>query len=71
MPSSRPPRTRNSAPASGTNPVRQLRASDLRGVARLATQATTSISRVAEGVHQSVRGTLGLPGGAEPGRAGG
>ncbi|PJI99332.1 PGAP1-like protein [Acidovorax sp. 69] len=51
------------------NPLRQLRASDLRGVARLATQATTGISRVAEGVHQSVLGTLGLPGGAQPGRA--
>jgi hypothetical protein len=71
MPSSRPPRTLNSAPASGSNPLRQLRASDLRGVARLATQATTGISRVAEGVHQSVRGTLGLRGGAEPGRTGG
>ncbi len=53
------------APAS---PLRQFRASDLRGVARLATQATTGISRVAEGVHQSVLGTLGLPGGAQPGR---
>lgn len=51
-----------------SNPLRQLRASDLRGVARLATQATTGISRVAEGVHQSVLGTLGLPGGSEPGR---
>ncbi|OYD50582.1 permease [Acidovorax kalamii] len=51
--------------------MRQLRVSDLRGVARLATQATTGISRVAEGVHQSVRGTLGLPGGAQPGRTGG
>ncbi|WP_462389817.1 esterase/lipase family protein [Acidovorax sp. Q11] len=71
MPSSRPPRTPNGVPASGTNPLRQLRASDLRGVARLATQATTGISRVAEGVHQSVRGTLGLPGGAQPGRTGG
>ena len=48
------------------NPLRQLRASDLRAVARPATQATTGISRVAEGVHQSVLGTLGLPGGAEP-----
>ena len=55
--------------AAATNPLRQLRASDLRGVARLAAQATTGISRVAEGVHQSVLGTLGLPGGAEPGRA--
>lgn len=71
MPSSRPPRTPNGVPASGTNPLRQLRASDLRGVARLATQATTGISRVAEGVHQSVCGTLGLPGGAQPGRTGG
>ena len=61
-------------PRSGTaktgrpSPLRQLRASDLRGVAQLATQATDGISRVAEGVHQSVLGTLGLPGGAEPGR---
>ncbi len=54
--------------AAATNPLRQLRASDLRAVARLATQATTGISRVAEGVHQSVLGTLGLPGGAQPGR---
>lgn len=49
--------------------LRQLRASDLRGMARLATQATVGISRVAEGLHQSVLGTLGLPGGAQPGRA--
>ena len=49
-------------------PLRQLRPSDLRGVARLATQATTGITRVTEGVHQSVLGTLGLPGGAQPGR---
>lgn len=48
--------------------LRQLRPSDLRGVARLATQATASISRVAEGVHQSVLGTMGLPGGPTPGR---
>ena len=56
------------APVAKTHPLRQLRASDLRGAARLATQATTSISRVAEGVHQSVLGTLGLPGGAQPGQ---
>nr|WP_296017069.1 hypothetical protein [uncultured Acidovorax sp.] len=49
--------------------MKQLRASDLRGVARLAAQATISVSRVAEGVHQSVLGTLGLPGGAQPGQA--
>nr|WP_288850708.1 alpha/beta hydrolase [uncultured Acidovorax sp.] len=56
------------ATAANANPLRQLRASDLRGVARLAAQATTGISRVAEGVHQSVLGTLGLPGGDQPGR---
>lgn len=58
-------------PAAGARarPLQQLRASDLRGVVRLAAQATTSISRVAEGVHQSVLGTLGLPGGAQPGQA--
>ena len=53
----------------GKGPLQQLRATDLRGVARLATQATSGISRVAEGVHQSVLGTLGLPGGAQPGQA--
>jgi len=49
--------------------ARQLRASDLRGAARLATQATAGVARIAEGVHQSVLATLGLPGGAEAGRA--
>ncbi len=44
--------------------LRQLRPSDLRGVARLASQATLEVSRVVEGVHQSVRGHLGLPAGA-------
>lgn len=68
--SPRPARTpaTPAAPAARTRPLRQLRPSDLRGVARLAAQATTSISRVAEGVHQSVLGTLGLPGGAQPGQ---
>ncbi len=56
-------------PPASTHPLRQLRASDLRGVARLATQATTNISRVAEGVHQSVLSTMGLTGGAQPGQA--
>ena len=69
-PSPRPARGRGPRPAAAApNPLRQLRASDLRGVARLATQATTHITRVAEGVHQSVLGTLGLPGGAQPGQA--
>ena len=64
-----PPRPRaDAANAAKPHPLRQLRASDLRGVARLATQATTGISRVAEGVHQSVLGTLGLPGGQQPGQ---
>ncbi|RYF62663.1 MAG: alpha/beta hydrolase, partial [Comamonadaceae bacterium] len=49
--------------------LQQLRVSDLRGAASLATKATTGISRVVEGVHQSVLGTLGLPGGAKPGEA--
>ena len=57
------------APASAAGALRQLRASDLRGVARLAAQATTRVSRVAEGVHQAVLGTVGLPGGAQPGQA--
>lgn len=60
---------RPQAPASAAGALQQLRVSDLRGVARLAAQATTGISRVAEGVHQSVLGTLGLPGGAQPGQA--
>ena len=34
--------------------------------ARLAAQATVSVSRVAEGVHQAVLGTMGLPGGDQP-----
>lgn len=49
--------------------LKHLQASDLRGVARLATQATLGVSRIAEGVHQSVLGTLGAPGGAAPGQA--
>jgi hypothetical protein len=70
MPKLPRPRSGNggAAKAGKANPLRQLRASDLRGVARLAAQATTGISRVAEGVHQSVLGTMGVPGGAEPGR---
>lgn len=51
-----------SKPASG-NPLKHLRISDLRGVAQLATQATTGVARIAEGVHQSVWGSMGVPGG--------
>lgn len=50
------------------NPLKHLHPSDLRGVAQLATQATAGITRIAEGVHQSVLGTLGAPGGDAPGR---
>jgi pimeloyl-ACP methyl ester carboxylesterase len=37
-----------------------LRASDLHGIAQLATQATLGVAGIAESVHQSVRGTLGI-----------
>ena len=49
-------------------PRKHLYASDLRGLARLATEATTGVTRVVEGVHQSVWRTLGAPGGSEPGK---
>lgn len=68
MPSPPRPRAAATKATRPNNPLRQLRVSDLRGVARLATQATSGISRVAEGVHQSVLGTIGLPGGVAPGR---
>ncbi|MCM2340167.1 alpha/beta hydrolase [Rhodoferax sp.] len=42
------------------------RASDLRAVTLLATDATTAVTRMVEGVHQSVWRTLGAPGGATP-----
>ena len=50
------------------NPLRHLRPSDLRAVAQLATQATAGVARMAEGVHQSVWSSLGLPGGKAPGQ---
>lgn len=53
------------------SPLRHLRASDLRGAAGLATEAAVAVSRVAEGVHRSVHGVLGLSAGAPPGRTGG
>lgn len=58
---------KNSEPAEPLRqprPLRHLRASDLRATAQLATQAVVSI---AEGAHQSVWRTLGLPGGELPG----
>lgn len=51
------------------NPLKHLRASDLAAVAQLATQATLGVTRMAEGVHQSVWRTLGAPGTGVPGQA--
>jgi pimeloyl-ACP methyl ester carboxylesterase len=50
------------------NPLKHLRAKDLRGIAQLATQATSSVAQIAEGVHQSVWSTLGAPGGKAAGQ---
>ena len=49
-------------------PSGHWRASDLRGVAQLATQATTAVAHIAEGVHQSVWGAMGVPGGKQAGQ---
>jgi len=46
-----------------------VRISDMRGIVQLATQATSGVTRIAEGVHQSVWSTLGFPGGKEHGKA--
>lgn len=56
-------------PPPSKNPLQHLRASDLRAAAQLASQATVGVSRIVEGVHQSVWRTLGAPGGAQPGQA--
>jgi len=45
-----------------------LRISDIRGIAKLATQATAGVTRIAEGTHQSVWSTMGVPGGDAPGQ---
>jgi len=50
------------------NPFKHLRTTDIRGIAQLATQATTGVTRIAEGVHQSVLDTLGISGGKSPGQ---
>jgi pimeloyl-ACP methyl ester carboxylesterase len=49
-------------------PLHHVRATDLRAAAQLATTATQGIVRMAEGVHQSVLGTLGLAGGKAVGQ---
>jgi pimeloyl-ACP methyl ester carboxylesterase len=48
------------------NTAHHLRASDLRALALLVTDATAAVSSIAEGVHQSVWRTLGAPSGATP-----
>ncbi len=45
--------------------AKHIRASDLRAVTRLATQATLASTRISEGVHQSVWRTMGVPGGRQ------
>ena len=54
--------------AAAKNPLKHLRVSDARGIAQLATQATAGAAHIAEGVHQSVWSTLGMPGGKEAGQ---
>jgi pimeloyl-ACP methyl ester carboxylesterase len=51
--------------------LRHLRPTDLRAAVQLATEATTGVIGIAEGVHQSVRERIGLPAGRLPDRAGG
>lgn len=50
---------------------RTVRFSDVRGVVQLATQATLEVSRVVEGVHQSVLSTIGFSPSVGGGRAAG
>ena len=45
------------------NPFKHLRSTDLRGLAKLATQATVNVTKIAEGVTQSVWSTMGAPSG--------
>ena len=47
------------------NPLKHLRSTDLRGLAKLATQATLNVTKIAEGVTQSVWSTLGAPSGKD------
>lgn len=65
-----PPMATEVASAGGTAGAGlRAHASDLRGLAQLATQAVTGATGVVEAVHQSVWSTLGFPGGDQPGRA--
>ena len=47
--------------------MKHLRSTDLRAIAQLATQATAGVARIAEGVHQSVWSSMGVPGGKAQG----
>ena len=49
--------------SAAAKPLKHLRASDLRAAAQLATTATSSVARMAEGVNQAVWSTLGAPSG--------
>jgi hypothetical protein len=51
---------------SPNRPTRSLRTSDFRAIAQLAVQATEGVTRITEGVHQSVLGTMGIPAGNSP-----
>ncbi len=50
-------------PPSGSGSALTTLATDVRGAAQLATQATLGVTRMVEGVHQSVWGSIGVPGG--------
>jgi pimeloyl-ACP methyl ester carboxylesterase len=50
---------------------RHIRASDMRTAAQLATKATTSVTRMVEGVHHSVLSSVGLKGSGLDGRTSG
>ena len=47
-------------------PLKHLRGSDIRGIAQLATLATSSVTRIVEDVHRSVLDTVDFPGGTLP-----
>jgi pimeloyl-ACP methyl ester carboxylesterase len=51
-----------------TNPLKHLHLSDIRGMAKLMTQATAGVTHIVEGVHRSVWDAVGLPGSEEPGQ---
>lgn len=48
--------------------LKHLRSSDLRGIAKLATETTAGVNQITEGVHQAVLSTLGMPRGKELGK---